>query len=173
VSQIFVQDNFFLKEDHLAICKQMTQIEYTPPDKERLKFHKGSYWHYCPLPPKHNLKLLIRKLIKQYFNVNVDPHWQDSNYTMVGAADRARPHIDECLYQCLIYVMGDEKLNNGTGFYTKEKDGSVQLNTHIGFKQNRAIFFTGGTWHAPLHPFAEEGKSSFRYSITNCFNIID
>ena len=56
---------------------------------------------------------------------------------------------------------GPESINNGTGFY---KDN--ELNIHVGFKPNRAIFFSSDVWHTPLQ---WTGNGSFRYSICNFF----
>ena len=51
--------------------------------------------------------------------------------------------------QMILYVDGDAEINKGTGFYVPGKDG-VELNTHVGFYKNRAVFFKSGTWHSPL-----------------------
>ena len=59
--------------------------------------------------------------------------------------------------------MGDKLINNGTGFYEKLND-EYQLHTHIGFKENRAIFFDSTKWHSPLQ-FA--GNSTPRYVMAN------
>ena len=60
-------------------------------------------------------------------------------------------------------MLGDTKINNGTGFYEQEDD-KFSLHTHIGFKENRAIIFTSSIWHSPLQ-FA--GESTPRYVLAN------
>ena len=59
------------------------------------------------------------------------------------------------------------KINNGTGFYEKEKEG-LTLHTHIGFKENRAIFFDSTIYHSPLL-FA--GNSGPRYAMANWIGV--
>ena len=58
-------------------------------------------------------------------------------------------------------------INNGTGFYEKEKEG-LTLHTHIGFKENRAIFFDSTIYHSPLL-FA--GNSGPRYAMANWIGV--
>ena len=89
---------------------------------------------------------------------------------MVGLADKPRPHKDKSKAQCLIYILGEEKINNGTGFFKHIKDDQYDLNSLIGFKQNRAIFFNSNIVHSPMHWKAEKGESSWRYSICNFFD---
>ena len=77
------------------------------------------------------------------------------------------PHNDPTLYNCLIYLIGDKVVANGTGFYEKKKfdDGEdYDLHTHIGFKENRAVFFDAKIWHSPMQ-FAE--PASPRYAMAN------
>ena len=86
-----------------------------------------------------------------------------SNYFLSFPNTPAIPHDDDGLFNCLIYLLGDTKINNGTGFYELNKD-KLSLHTHIGFKENRAIFFSSSIWHSPLQ-FA--GDSSPRYVLAN------
>ena len=53
-------------------------------------------------------------------------------------------------------------LQKGTGFFLKNEDG-LQLNTQIGFKENRAIFWDSRAYHSPLN-FSAEDKTK-RFSI--------
>ena len=62
-------------------------------------------------------------------------------------------------YNFLLYLKGDPLLNNGTGFYTEEGN----LSSHIGFLENRAIFFNGNKiGHTDLQSF---GDSTPRYTL--------
>jgi hypothetical protein len=61
-------------------------------------------------------------------------------------------------YNFILYLKGKEILYNGTGFFDDK-----QLNTLVGFKHNRALFFNGrDVLHSDLQAF---GESSFRYTI--------
>jgi len=168
VSQIFIQENFFPIELYNEIVQLMIQAEYNPPGKENIEMHQGSYWHTHVLPNDCDVQIEIKKLIKQKFYFNVSKFIQ-STYTMVGAADIPRPHTDEAIgatHQCLIYMHGEESTNNGTGFYHKVSSNHHELSIHVGFKCNRAIFFSSDIFHAPLQ---WAGNGSFRYSICNFF----
>jgi len=169
MSKIFVQDDFFPEKELNIIKTEMLNVEYTPPPEKNVKFFQGIYWHNHHLPQFCEVKDLIQSLIKKYFYYKVKRKTHSSLYTMVGTTDKPRPHLDKVDVQCLIYVIGDNKLNNGTGFYKKTKEGDYSLHSHIGFKENRAIFFTSDNMHAPLHWAAKEGESSWRYSICNFF----
>tara|TARA_R100001163_G_scaffold17449_2_gene15628 strand:- start:726 stop:1244 length:519 start_codon:yes stop_codon:yes gene_type:complete len=172
VSRIFIKDNFFSEKELNTIKQEMTEVEYVVPPKEKMKQFEGSYWHSHHLPDVCKLKTLIQKLVLKNFFYKTNPKEHECVYTMVGASDRPRPHLDKCTAQCLIYIIGDEKLNNGTGFYKTNKEGSFDLHTHIGFKENRAIFFTAkDNMHSPLH-WAEKDNTSWRYSICNFFDKI-
>ena len=55
---------------------------------------------------------------------------------------------------------------NGTGFYTRDSEDTLKfhLNLNVGFKENRAVFFSSDNWHSPMQ---WSGESSWRYSIAN------
>lgn len=169
MSKVFIQENFFPPELYNEIVQLMIKAEYDPPDKEFRKRLHGSYWHTHDLPNDCDVQLEIKKLIKQKFNFNVSK-FLGTTYTMVGAADRPRPHSDEVIgatHQCLIYMHGEESTNNGTGFYHYNvSPEDLELSIHVGFKHNRAIFFSSDVYHSPLQ---WAGNGSFRYSIGNFF----
>ena len=58
----------------------------------------------------------------------------------------------------LLFIKGEPLLNNGTGFLT-----NGELSSHIGFIENRALFFNGSKiMHGDLQSF---GESSPRYTL--------
>ena len=167
MSKIFVEENFFPLDIYNEIVQQMISVEYAPPHVDKVQEYKGSYWHTHDIPNDCDVQNKIKDLIQQKFNFNVS-NFLTTNYTMVGASDVPRPHIDmssKITHQCLIYMHGEESTNNGTGFY-HEKNGNQELSIHVGFKCNRAIFFTSDVFHSPLQ---WSGNGSFRYSIGNFF----
>jgi hypothetical protein len=170
MSKIFIQDNFFEENIYNEIVQKMIAAEYDPPDDFHRKAHKGAYWHTHYIPNDCDVQKLITKLIKEKFYFKITK-FLETYYTMVGASDKARPHIDSgngCTHQCLIYMHGEEVTNNGTGFYhvIDKKTLEVKLNSHASFIKNRAIFFSSDVYHAPLQ---WQGGGSFRYSICNFF----
>jgi|TARA_R110002020_G_scaffold46611_2_gene132565 hypothetical protein len=65
-------------------------------------------------------------------------------------------------YNILFYLKGEKLLNNGTGFYV-----NGELSAHVGFVENRALFFKGGDiYHTNLQYF---GDSSPRYTLITFF----
>jgi hypothetical protein len=71
------------------------------------------------------------------------------------------PHCDlgeECDYQVIIYIKGNNHLNKGTGFYL-----NGDLNTHVGFNENRGVIWHANTVHTPLN-WASDDKSK-RFSL--------
>ena len=168
MSKIFIQEDFFPLDIYNEIVNQMIGVEYSPPDKDKIEYHKGSYWHTHILPNQCDVQKQIGILIAKKFNFNI-LNFIESTYTMAGAIDRPRPHRDigiGATHQCLIYMHGEESTNNGTGFYHEKNLGEHELSIHVGFKCNRAIFFTSDVFHSPLQ---WSGNGSFRYSIGNFF----
>jgi len=103
----------------------------------------------------------LLKLIKQYFfpHRNLEP----MNVSAHIRENKKEPlfHIDDDkgnVANFLLFVKGEPLLNNGTGFSHKN-----QLSSHVGFVENRALFFNGSKiWHSDLQSF---GESSNRYTL--------
>lgn len=169
MSKVFIEENFFPTEIYNEIVQQMIQVEYVPPTKERIEALEGSYWHTHDLPHGCDVEKEVSKLVKEKFNFNINKIL-NSTYTMVGASDKPRPHTDEAIgatHQCLIYMHGEVANNNGTGFYHQVEPGIYDLSIHVGFKPNRAVFFSSDVVHAPLQ---WAGNGVFRYSFCSFFN---
>jgi len=170
LSKVFIEENFFPLDIYNKIVQQLYSVEYNPPDKNKTEEHKGSYWHKHKLPNGCDVQKQMVKLIQEKFNFIISEFVRSSIYTMVGASDRPRPHTDAAMgatHNCLIYMHGEESTNNGTGFYHRTGTGELELSIHVGFKHNRAIFFSSDVIHSPLQ---WAGNGSFRYSICNFFN---
>ena len=163
MSKVFVKDNFFPADFYQKLVQEMISLEYAPQREEKRKQLEGCYWHSFNVPYNAPVQNKIKDLIKENFNFEISD-FLETTYTMVGAADKPRPHTDwqsGCTHQCLIYMYGEQSVKNGTGFYR-----DTQLSMHVGFVQNRAIFFSSDVFHAPLQ---WAGNGSFRYSIGNFF----
>ena len=167
MSIVFVKENFFPLEIYNFIVKEILSVEYSPPPKWSGEQYQGNYWNTHTLPKGCELQTKMKELVAEHFYFKDDFSYIDSWYTMVGASDQPRPHIDEswgATHQLLIYMHGEESRNNGTGFYHVTDDDLLELSYHIGFKKNRAVFYTSDVYHAPLQ---WAGCGSFRYSIAN------
>ena len=89
--------------------------------------------------------------VKNYFNKEII-NFNLINYSLVTKMAEPLPHNDlkeNVNYQILIYLKGEDALTNGTGFYIKKENNYI-LNTHVGFMENRAIFFKTDVFHARL-----------------------
>jgi hypothetical protein len=159
--EISIKDNFFDNILYEKILNHLKTVNWLS-DYNVLKLKTGHLWFSSPLNDP-DIKNYITEKIKDYFNKEIIS-FRLINYTLVTKLQNPVPHNDASEtvnYQLLIYLKGDEKLHNGIGFYI-EKENNFILNTHIGFKENRAIFFKSGTTHSPL---TWQEDSSKRFSI--------
>jgi hypothetical protein len=103
----------------------------------------------------------LLNLIKQYFfphrnliPLSVSAHIRDNSKEPLFHIDDDKGNVANFL----LHVKGEPLLNNGTGFLKNN-----QLATHIGFIENRALFFNGSKiWHSDLQAL---GDSSKRYTL--------
>ena len=94
---------------------------------------------------KNELDIIIKKL--------------DSSYFLSTKHEEPSPHTDHAKINCIIYLKGGSLVNNGTALYENNKEGDDVLNSHIGFKENRAVIFSRRK-HASLQ-FAEGATGRF------------
>ena len=103
----------------------------------------------------------LLKLVKQYFfphrnlkPLSVNSHLRENNKEPLFHTDHDKGNVANFL----LFVKGEPLLNNGTGFMHDN-----QLSSHIGFVENRALFFNGMKIpHSDLQSF---GDSSNRYTL--------
>ena len=175
MSKIFVVEDYFTQKEYNLICQNILQVDFTPPPIENRKGVEkvsgtdgGAYWFQEKIPLESDVAVACYNLIKPKF-LHDPKAIQVPLYTIVSSQKQFAPHVDYGgEYQVLIYLIGDETMNNGTGFYKPDGRGNLTLNTHIGFRPNRAILFTKDNYHAPL---LWAGNSSMRYSICFSFDI--
>ena len=175
MSKIFVVEDYFPQKEYNLICQNILQVDFIPPPIENRKGVEeasatdgGAYWFQERIPSGSDVAVACYNSIKP--KLLHDPKAiQAALYTIVSPQKQFAPHVDNGgEYQVLIYLMGDETVNNGTGFYKPDGKGNMNLNTHIGFRPNRAILFTKDNYHAPL---LWAGNSSMRYSICFSFDL--
>jgi hypothetical protein len=167
MSKVFIKENFFPVDVYNQITQEMFSVEYIAPPEDLREALEGSYWHEHKLLEQSDVGVVTKKLIKDNFKFNIKQ--LNLKYTMVGASDIPRPHVDSstgATHQCLIHMYGEEAVNNGTGFYHKKENDELELSIHVGFKPNRAIFFSSDVYHAPLQ---WAGNGSWRYSLATFF----
>ena len=145
-------DDFLSKETLHSLQETLVNLNY-----EEVKNPAGQEYGFRHTFPKsfHNDPLL--KIIKQYFF----PH---RNLKPISVSAHSRQNKEEPLFHTddekgnvanfLFFVKGEPLLNNGTGF-THDN----QLSSHIGFVENRALFFNGMRIpHSDLQSFGESSK---------------
>ena len=102
----------------------------------------------------------LKQKCEEQFNIKLKTNF--CSITMLATVE-PRVHCDyteNCTHQVIVYIRGNEDLHKGTGFYTT-KDNIYELNTHVGFKQNRAIFWNSEIWHSPLNWSADDKSKRF------------
>ena len=166
-NHIHIQDNFFDSKFIQTLQKELITLEF----KHRFSSfkHINNYdhnYHHVELTEDAPVVQEVTKQLKTHFNFSSIKYMQ-SSYLLSFPNTPAVPHQDESDFNCLIYLLGNPLINNGTGFYI-EQEGNQVLNSHVGFKENRAIFFDAKIYHSPLQ-FA--GNSTPRYVMSNFIKI--
>tara|TARA_R100001129_G_scaffold152541_1_gene114975 strand:+ start:131 stop:643 length:513 start_codon:yes stop_codon:yes gene_type:complete len=157
---IHIKDNFFNKNDFQKLKETLPTLQYDGLGN-MLSDNPKHVWFSHPTDPKITciVKDKIEKILNKKFKVVL------SSYTLL-ATSIALPHSDEifCDYQAIIYIKGNNNLHKGTGFYIfNEENKKYELNTHVGFKENRVVIWESSAYHSPMN-WASEDKSK-RFSV--------
>jgi hypothetical protein len=151
---ISIKDNFFEEELFNTIYNK---INYHPYKARLNLLTSGEHpWFAAPVEKdiSEKIKTMCEIIWRKKFKINF------CDYTLVASVEPL-PHCDlseNCDYQLIIYIKGNVNLHKGTGFYLNN-----ELNTHVGFNENRAVLWHANTLHSPLN-WASDDKSK-RYSI--------
>jgi len=168
---IIVKDNFFNKKVYEKILLDISKLKFTNRYVSTSKLKKDDssnnvyqkIYFNVELNPEHfAVKYVVEKLKDYYLKTTTGSH----NYFLSTKHREATPHDDSNDINCLIYLKGKEFINSGTGFYDKQNNNYV-LNTHVGFKENRAIIFDSKIYHSSLQ-FNE--NCGTRYAMANFLN---
>jgi len=155
---IQLKDNFLNEKEFNILYNNLDKILFEPYiqiDKKtsgfRQEFEKTS-----------DNEWLFKKIKKQFFpnedlkEVTNCFHWRHNKGTVLS-------HVDTVDFNFILYLKGKELTYNGTGIYYENN-----LNTYIGFVENRAIFFDGkNNVHTDLQAL---GPSSGRYTLNIFYN---
>ena len=165
-NKIIIQDNFFSKKmlDKIKIDLSHSKFANRFISNQNTVYQK--IYFNVKLTYNHPVVIETIKILKKKFNLSCSTI--SSNYFLSTKHEQATPHDDRSHeYNCLIYLKGNSLVNNGTGFYDKISGGGYQLNTHVGFKENRAIIFDSKIFHTSLQ--FNEGSGT-RYCLANFIN---
>jgi|GEM_PF-5503231 hypothetical protein len=158
---INIKDNFIEEKLYKLIYNKIPFYTYG----EDYKYEEGDNTKehlFYGSPVEKNVADYLRERCEKLYNKKFKENY--TAYTMVA---RTTPmvHADigaNCTHQVIVYIRGDESLHRGTGFYVNN-NGNHELNTHIGFKQNRGIFWESSAYHSPL--IWSDNNQSKRFSI--------
>ena len=154
---IQIKDDFLNKKELEILLSNINKIQYLPMTNER-----GSFGFRHHFDKNLDNEWLFKKIKEQFFP-NVDLKVCNSSYHLRHNHNEVFSHADEQDYNFVLYLKGKELFYNGTGFYFKNN-----LNTYIGFVENRALFFDGkNNMHTTLQAL---GESSPRYTINIFYN---
>ena len=149
-------DNFLTQETLESLQETLQTISYNV-----VKNPDGQVFGHRHTFPKSFHSDPLLKLIKDYFfphrnlePISVSAHLRINKKEPLFHVDNDKENIANFLF----FVKGEPLLNNGTGFMN-----NGQLSSHVGFVENRALFFNGNKiWHSDLQSF---GESSSRYTL--------
>ena len=153
-----VKDNFLSEKEFNILTSSLGEITYT----QAMNNLHGNYGFKCEFAPDAGNEWLFTK-IKKIFFPNTNLKTMGCAYHLRHNHKKVLSHVDESDYNFILYLKGRKLVFNGTGLYYKN-----ELNTYVGFVENRAIFFNGkDTVHSDLQAL---GESSFRHSINIFYN---
>lgn len=168
-NNIIIKDNFFNENVLKNIKQEISKLKFVN------RFHKKNdenntyqrIYFNVDLHTEHFAVKEVYKNLKKYFKNIKNLGRSQHHYFLSTKHNEATPHMDSCHINCLIYLKGNYLINSGTGFYDKNEDtGEYILNTHVGFKENRAIIFDSSIYHTSLQ-FNE--NCGTRYAMANFF----
>ena len=165
-NRIIIQDNFFSKKmlDKIKIDLSHQKFNNRATEHKNTLYQK--IYFQVKLTKKHPVVIETIKNLKKKFNLSCSKIM--SYYFLSTKHEQATPHNDSLNeYNCLIYLKGNNLINSGTGFYDIINN-KYQLNTHVGFKENRAIIFDSNIYHTSLQ--FNDGCGT-RYCLANFINI--
>jgi|TARA_R110000772_G_scaffold22980_2_gene61886 hypothetical protein len=151
---IVIKDNFLDKDIFEKIHQKINTYNYLAGNNKIEGI--DHIWFSCHT--EEEIKKLVKNKCEEVLNKKFKVSF--CCYTMLATVE-PRVHCDlneSCDYQIIIYIKGNPNLHKGTGFYLNN-----ELNTHIGFNENRAVIWHSNTFHSPLN-WASDDQSK-RYSI--------
>ena len=168
---ITIKDNFFSKEDFDYIENISKITNFGPINLTYDSGHSKNHVFFTAHAPQKVCNIVTQK-ISNFFKIK-NLKINTCQYSLVAKSDKTEvhDHPEDTDLSCIIYISGDENIHCGTGFYVKKNENnSFELNTHIGFKQNRMVSWQSNVWHAPLS-FTDSYKK--RISLITQFKIND
>ena len=169
--RIIIKDNFFNEKVLKKIHNEISNLNFTnrsvTVNKNDNNIYQKIYFN-VELKTEHFAVQEVYKNLRIYFK-NKKKLGKGAHFYFLSTKHKEQTaHKDSNDVNCLVYLKGNHLINSGTGFYdyVKNEDKYV-LNTHVGFKENRAIIFDPNIFHSSLQ---FNDNCGTRYSMTNFFN---
>tara|TARA_R100000951_G_scaffold112181_1_gene112172 strand:+ start:89 stop:607 length:519 start_codon:yes stop_codon:yes gene_type:complete len=149
---IKIIDNFFEDKTLKQIQHHMlTNLKFTPTffdyttEKIRENYYGSRF--YFEYDPK--LSETFVKQAEKKFKIKIKEIQRGSGLDMRNL-DHFQPHTDDGagIANILVMLKGPTSVTNGTVFYNKVEN-NLELDTHIGFRENRAVMFPSNHYHSP------------------------
>lgn len=164
-NKIIIEDDFFSSEILNLIHYDLSVCKFTNRYTEKNNTVAQKIYFNVSLSTEH---FAVKETKNKINKIGIKIQDMDSYYFLSAKHKDATPHNDlPHDINCLIYLQGNYLINSGTGFYDII-DNKYVLNTHVGFKENRAIIFDSGLAHASLQFNENCGK---RFAMTNFINM--
>lgn len=147
---IQIKDSFLDKKDFETVTSYSQNILWESNGLVYDAKNPNHVWFTSPAPDE--ISNILKKQVSKFFNVEV-LNVNMCCYTMVAKSKKIQAHpdiSDDFNFQIILYLKGEQNINCGTGFYMERDDGSIVLNTSVGFNPNRMVSWTSGVWHSPL-----------------------
>ena len=163
---IKIIDNFFEDKTLKQIQHHMlTNLKFTPTffDHTTEKIRENYYGSRFYFEDDPKLSETFVKQAEKKFKIKIKKIQIGSGLD-IRNLDHFQPHKDDGagIANILVMLKGPTSVTNGTVFYHKE-GGNLELDTHIGFRENRAVMFPSNHYHSP---HASNIPNLRRYSAT-------
>jgi len=158
------KNDFFSPPVLREIHKELSTLKFT--NLTGMKDDPYKRYFSVALPEEH---YAVAETIKNLNELGFTNYNVKNSFYFFSGKDRevTNPHNDVPYnLNCLVYLRGQPLLNSGTGFYDKIGD-NYELNSHIGFRENRAIIFDSKIYHTSLQFNKDSGV---RYVMANFLN---
>ena len=158
---IRIKDNFLDKKIFNDIYSKINYYSYSgTKNHQECKSNGTSHiWFACDT--ELEIKNYVTKKVEKSLNKKLICTL--CSYTMLQTAvSLVHSDAGECDYQSIIYIKGTANIHKGTGFYVSNKNiNAFDLNTHIGFYENRAVIWESQAYHSPMNFLAEDKSKRF------------
>ena len=159
---IRIKDNFLEKKIFDGVYSKINYYHYSGTSNYQESKENGTEHIWFSADTEIEIKDYVTKKVEESLNQKLTCTL--CSYTMLQTAVPLvhNDFFPGCDYQVIIYIKGTPNIHKGTGFYVLNKDtNAFDLNTHIGFYENRAVMWDSKAYHSPMNWLAEDKSKRF------------